>query len=140
MTFSNIYLNPIEFPVKSFPFFSSIYMYHPNHYPLSRSNNVNVIWYIVHLSAWGFALIWITLSCCWGLAGPINSLLSYNGFFPLSRLTYCTYLIHPTVMLITSFQSEGPMHLRHGLIVRWSLLKELLSWFLLFYFPIFLFL
>lgn len=67
--------------------------------------------------AWGMALIWITLSCSWGLAKPINSLLSYNGFFPLSRLTYCTYLIHPTVMMLTSFQCESPIHLKHGMIV-----------------------
>lgn len=71
--------------------------------------------------AWGFALIWITLSCSWGLAKPINSLLSYNGFFPLSRLTYCTYLIHPTVMMLTSFQCESPIHLKHGMIVSYKL-------------------
>ncbi|KAG5682446.1 hypothetical protein PVAND_011798 [Polypedilum vanderplanki] len=67
-------------------------------------------------TAWGFALIWITLSCCWDLAKPINSLLSFNGFFPFSRLCFCSYLIHPTVMMVTSFQSDGPVQLRHGLI------------------------
>lgn len=66
---------------------------------------------------WGFALIWITLSCSWGLAKPINNFLSFKGFLPLSRLTYCTYLIHPTIMMITSFQSDGPVQLKHGLIV-----------------------
>ncbi|CAO1398931.1 unnamed protein product [Diamesa hyperborea] len=68
-------------------------------------------------SAWGLALIWITLSCCWGTAKPINSFLSYNGFLPLSRLTYCAYLIHPTVMMITSFQMEAPMHLQHVIVL-----------------------
>lgn len=77
------------------------------------------------LLAWGFALMWITLSCCWGLAKPINSLLSYNGFYPLSRLTYCTYLIHPTIMMITSFQCESPLHLAHGIVV--GLLNVLIS-------------
>lgn len=71
-------------------------------------------------SAWGLALIWITLSCCWGTAKPINSFLSYNGFLPLSRLTYCAYLIHPTVMMITSFQMEAPMHLQHVIVVSFN--------------------
>lgn len=62
--------------------------------------------------------MWLTLSCCWKLAKPVNSFLSFSGFFPLSRLTYCTYLIHPTVMMITSFQCEAPMHLKHGMVVR----------------------
>lgn len=73
---------------------------------------------IFFLVAWGVSLMWLTLSCCWKLAKPINSFLSFSGFFPLSRLTYCTYLIHPTVMMITSFQCEAPMHLKHGMVVR----------------------
>ncbi|CRK99548.1 CLUMA_CG012865, isoform A [Clunio marinus] len=80
-------------------------------------------------AAWGVGLIWITLSCCWGLAKPINSLLSYNGFFPLSRLTYCTYLIHPTIMMITSFQCDGPIHLRHGTILTAFLGNAVISFF-----------
>ena len=30
--------------------------------------------------------------------GPINRLLSWKAFIPLSRLTYCSYLIHPLVL------------------------------------------
>lgn len=71
-----------------------------------------------HFVAWGFSLMWICLSCCWGLSKPINSFLSFNGFLPLSRLTYCSYLIHPTVMMITSFQCESSMHLHHLMLVR----------------------
>lgn len=68
-------------------------------------------------TAWGVALVWICLSCYWGLARPVNNLLSYRGFYPLSRLTYCTYLIHPVIMVVTSFKLEAPMHLQHVLIV-----------------------
>jgi len=31
-------------------------------------------------------------------AGPVNKFLSWKGFMPLSRLTYCSYLIHPLVI------------------------------------------
>jgi len=33
------------------------------------------------------------------VVGFINSLLSWPAFFPLSRLTYAAYLVHPLVMV-----------------------------------------
>lgn len=73
-------------------------------------------------TAWGVSLLWIVLSCYWGLAPPVNKLLSYRAFLPLSRLTYCTYLLHPMIMVITSFRMEAPFHLQHVLIVSKCLL------------------
>lgn len=67
--------------------------------------------------AWGFALIWITLSCKWGYAKPINDLLSYRPMLPLSRLTYCAYLIHPVTQIVMSFQLKGPVHIQHALVL-----------------------
>uniref|UniRef100_A0AAG5CU68 Acyltransferase 3 domain-containing protein n=1 Tax=Anopheles atroparvus TaxID=41427 RepID=A0AAG5CU68_ANOAO len=82
-------------------------------------------WYVsVGHTAWGLALMWITLSCCWGYSNFVNGLLSYRGFFPLSRLAYCTYLIHPVVMMATSFQLEAPMHLQHVIIVSTRAMKK----------------
>jgi len=34
----------------------------------------------------------------YAVSGFINTILSWKGFIPLSRLTYCAYLIHPIVM------------------------------------------
>ncbi|XP_050100835.1 O-acyltransferase like protein [Anopheles aquasalis] len=85
------------------------------------NGELSVQWTALYVSvghtAWGLALMWITLSCCWGYSSFVNGLLSYRGFFPLSRLAYCTYLIHPVVMMATSFQLEAPMHLQHVLII-----------------------
>ncbi|XP_058446919.1 nose resistant to fluoxetine protein 6 isoform X2 [Malaya genurostris] len=67
-------------------------------------------------TAWGIALVWITLSCCWGYASPVNKILSYRAFYPLSRLSYCAYLLHPVIMMVTSFQMEAPMHLQHVIV------------------------
>ncbi|XP_053951465.1 uncharacterized protein LOC128858913 [Anastrepha ludens] len=64
-------------------------------------------------TAFGVGLIWIVLSCCWGIAPTANRILSYRGLWPLSRLTYCTYLIHPVIMLITSFRMSGIVHLNN---------------------------
>ncbi|KAK4881268.1 hypothetical protein RN001_004587 [Aquatica leii] len=62
-------------------------------------------------TAWGLCLAWITIACSTGNGGPIQSLLSYRGIYPLSRLSYCAYLIHPVIMSITSFEMDGPFHL-----------------------------
>nr|XP_023029377.1 nose resistant to fluoxetine protein 6-like isoform X1 [Leptinotarsa decemlineata] len=62
-------------------------------------------------SAWGLSLAWITVACCTGYGGPIDSLLSCKLFLPLSRLTYCAYLIHPVLMCLTSFHLDGPLSL-----------------------------
>jgi hypothetical protein len=68
-------------------------------------------------TAWGFALIWITLSCAWGYGGIVNSILSYRGFFPLSRLTYCAYLIHPVLFSLPSIFLQAPLPLNPFMIV-----------------------
>ncbi|XP_063695902.1 nose resistant to fluoxetine protein 6-like [Culicoides brevitarsis] len=78
-------------------------------------------------TAWGVGLVWICLSCYWGLARPINSFLSYRGFLPLSRLTYCAYLIHPVIMVVTSFQQQGPISMTHAMIMTTFLGNAVLS-------------
>ncbi|XP_061397513.1 uncharacterized protein LOC133333201 [Musca vetustissima] len=62
-------------------------------------------------TGFGAALIWIVLSCCWNLSPTMNRILSYRCLWPLSRLTYCAYLIHPVIMLITGYQMDGTIHL-----------------------------
>lgn len=75
-------------------------------------------YHLIIFPAWGLTLIWIVVSCYWKLAKPIDDFLSFRGFIPLSRLSYCAYLIHPVIMMLTSFQCDGPTHLKHGIIVR----------------------
>ena len=69
--------------------------------------------------AWGFSLAWVIFSCtkvaiessiwlryaviCQGYGGPVNDFLSWSVFAPLSRLTYCCYLIHIEVLSMFSF-------------------------------------
>uniref|UniRef100_A0A8D8RX64 Nose resistant to fluoxetine protein 6 n=1 Tax=Cacopsylla melanoneura TaxID=428564 RepID=A0A8D8RX64_9HEMI len=66
-------------------------------------------------TAWGAALAWIVIACCTGYGGCINSALSFRMLQPLSRLTYCAYLVHPVIMVATSFQMDGPMHIHNAL-------------------------
>ncbi|KAL3277718.1 hypothetical protein HHI36_013061 [Cryptolaemus montrouzieri] len=64
-------------------------------------------------TAWGLSLAWITIACIGGYGGPLNSLLGCKLLVPLSRLTYCAYLIHPVLMCLTSFLLDGPIHLHN---------------------------
>ncbi|XP_046461507.1 nose resistant to fluoxetine protein 6-like [Daphnia pulex] len=48
----------------------------------------------LHRTAWAFVITWIIFACSRGYGGIVNRLLSWKGFLPLGRVTYCVYLIH----------------------------------------------
>ncbi|GBN49968.1 Nose resistant to fluoxetine protein 6 [Araneus ventricosus] len=52
------------------------------------------------LSRLGFSLGlgWVIFVCVIGQGDAVNSILSWKPLIPLSRLTYCAYLVHPVVM------------------------------------------
>ncbi|CAL1277771.1 unnamed protein product [Larinioides sclopetarius] len=52
------------------------------------------------LSRLGFSLglCWVIFVCVIGQGDAVNSILSWKPLIPLSRLTYCAYLVHPVVM------------------------------------------
>lgn len=68
-------------------------------------------------TAWGASLAWITIACSSGYGGPLGGLFSSKLFLPLSRLTYCAYLIHPVLMCYTSFILDGPFHINETFCV-----------------------
>ncbi|XP_016994803.2 O-acyltransferase like protein isoform X2 [Drosophila takahashii] len=81
-------------------------------------STVSTAFYVgVAHTAFGCGLVWIVLSCCWGLAPTVNAILSYRVMWPLSRLTYCAYLIHPIIMFICSSHMSGTVHLSNPLIL-----------------------
>ncbi|KAH8420432.1 hypothetical protein KR009_010307, partial [Drosophila setifemur] len=80
-------------------------------------------------TAFACGLVWIVLSCCWGLAPTVNAILSYRALWPLSRLTYCAYLIHPIIMFICSSHMSGTVHLSNPLILTLFLGNAVVSFF-----------
>ncbi|KAG8225584.1 hypothetical protein J437_LFUL002103 [Ladona fulva] len=62
-------------------------------------------------TTWGLAIAWIVLSCSTGRGGPVNWILSNRFFVPLSRLSFCAYLIHPLIMFAVFMHSDAPIHL-----------------------------
>ncbi|KFM82460.1 Nose resistant to fluoxetine protein 6, partial [Stegodyphus mimosarum] len=66
-------------------------------------------------------LSWIIYLCLTKQAGAIDSILSYELFIPLSRLTYCAYLIHFPIILGFSAALKSPLDFSHSSTVRISI-------------------
>ncbi|XP_047103492.1 O-acyltransferase like protein-like [Schistocerca piceifrons] len=62
-------------------------------------------------SAWALALGWIVVACSTGYGGIINKILSSTKLYPLSRVTYCAYLVHPLMIRVMAMTTDGPFHL-----------------------------
>ncbi|GAB1859561.1 Nose resistant to fluoxetine protein 6 [Camponotus japonicus] len=86
-------------------------------YPGNLTVLVSSVYAALAHTVWAMAVAFIVIQCCTGSARMIDSLLSLRLTYPLSRLTYCAYLVHPVIMMITSTQMDGPLHLHNGIVV-----------------------
>ncbi|PSN40762.1 hypothetical protein C0J52_18233 [Blattella germanica] len=57
---------------------------------------------------WCLGLIWLVFACTSGLGGPMNVILSWKGFQPLSRLSYGIYLFHVPIVFGINFSMRTP--------------------------------
>nr|XP_058949088.1 nose resistant to fluoxetine protein 6-like [Pocillopora verrucosa] len=72
--------------------------------PVQFSRAENIIYGTFSRFAWSLALAWVIFACHNGLGGLVNKFLSARFWIPLSRLTYCAYLVHPIIIFVL-FQS-----------------------------------
>ncbi|GAB1611147.1 hypothetical protein Ahia01_001401800, partial [Argonauta hians] len=70
---------------------------------------VNVLYITLHKPVWGLCVGWVIFACYNGYGGYVNTLLSWKALVPLSRLTYCVYLVHPIVMVYYYFSQNYPV-------------------------------
>ncbi|CAL1261955.1 unnamed protein product [Larinioides sclopetarius] len=50
--------------------------------------------------AFASGLGWVIFVCVVGQGGVVNSILSWKAMIPLSRITYCSYLVHRIILMI----------------------------------------
>ncbi|KAL7289343.1 hypothetical protein TKK_0016711 [Trichogramma kaykai] len=86
-------------------------------YPENLSVTVSSVYAALGHTAWAIAVSFIVVQCCTGAAPLVDKLLSLRIIYPLSRLTYCAYLVHPTMMMFTATQMDGPLHLHNGIVL-----------------------
>lgn len=60
---------------------------------------------------WAACVGWIIFASHNNRGGFINSILSWEGFLPLSRLTYAAYLVHPVVMMIHVYSKRSLIYI-----------------------------
>ncbi|XP_061170043.1 nose resistant to fluoxetine protein 6-like [Saccostrea echinata] len=51
-------------------------------------------------TTWGLGLAWIIFICDVGYGGFVNTFLSARLWSPLTRLTYCAYLVSPIIIIV----------------------------------------
>ncbi|XP_067203349.1 nose resistant to fluoxetine protein 6-like [Linepithema humile] len=62
-------------------------------------------------TVWAIGIGWIVIACSTKNGGIIEKILSFKGFIPLSRLTYCAYLIHPFIIQSINLYGETTRHI-----------------------------
>ncbi|XP_012225930.1 nose resistant to fluoxetine protein 6-like [Linepithema humile] len=70
----------------------------------------SAIYIALSKSAWTIGIGWIVIACSTKNGGIIEKILSFRGFIPLSKLTYCAYLIHPFVIQSVNLYAETASH------------------------------
>ncbi|KAK3870148.1 hypothetical protein Pcinc_024604 [Petrolisthes cinctipes] len=64
----------------------------------------------LHRPAWAAALAWVVYSCHYGYGGLVNGFLSHPSWQPLSRLTYCMYLVALQMQYLIAYTLRVPFY------------------------------
>ncbi|KAL7286332.1 hypothetical protein TKK_0019290 [Trichogramma kaykai] len=59
---------------------------------------------------WALAVCWVIYTCVNNQAGPVSHFLSWKYFMPLSRISYCLYLVHFVLEAIETFAERTPAY------------------------------
>ncbi|XP_044001011.1 nose resistant to fluoxetine protein 6-like, partial [Aphidius gifuensis] len=62
-------------------------------------------------SVYGIGIALIIIACETGHGGFLNSILSCKFLLPLSRLTYCAYLLNPMIINVIYLGNESSVHM-----------------------------
>ncbi|XP_071445546.1 nose resistant to fluoxetine protein 6-like [Hetaerina americana] len=65
----------------------------------------------LHRAGWGISLGWLVVASDLGLGGPLTPLFKWNAVVPLSRLTYCAFLIHGGVQMLSIATLRTPEYM-----------------------------
>ncbi|XP_062589905.1 nose resistant to fluoxetine protein 6-like [Saccostrea cucullata] len=74
------------------------------------STAVTALYNSLSKTTWSLGLAWIIFACSIGYGGFINTFLSARLWSPLSRLTYCAYLVHPVIMFVYTYSHRYTMY------------------------------
>lgn len=87
-------------------------------YTREVSVEFSAIYMALSRTFWGVGIAWLVFACRTGNAGILNDFLSFGGFVPFSRLTYCAYLLNPLVTKVFMWGSSASFKYSFGFAVR----------------------
>lgn len=70
-------------------------------------------YYALARSSWSWSVGWIIYACATKRGGPVNTLLSWSLFAPLSSLSFLAYLVHPILMLFHTGRIRERIYFGH---------------------------
>uniref|UniRef100_A0A1I7SSF4 NRF domain-containing protein n=1 Tax=Bursaphelenchus xylophilus TaxID=6326 RepID=A0A1I7SSF4_BURXY len=84
----------------------------------TKTGEITTFWFILYTlcgrPAFALFLGWIVFACETGYANKINSILSHKMFIPLSKTTFCAYLIHPVLLQTYYLSRPTAFHFTHS--------------------------
>ncbi|KDR21236.1 Nose resistant to fluoxetine protein 6 [Zootermopsis nevadensis] len=107
--------------------FGVITFQHPNYEVLAVSD---ALYNSTYHAFWSLGVGWIIIACESNYGGVIHSMLSWKLFQPLSRLTFCMYLVHMPLMASKAFMTRVPIY-SSGINVLCPIFGDILSCILL---------
>ena len=103
-------LDVVFWPISFVTCFALVYGLYGSFHGHIMSEFENIIYIGLSRTLWGFGLSLFIFICYSGMAGPIDSFLSWSVFVPLSRLTFSAYLIHPVVIMTFMFSLRDKIY------------------------------
>ncbi|VDM71019.1 unnamed protein product [Strongylus vulgaris] len=83
-------------------------------YDYARTGDITEWWKALYIisgrHSYAIALGWVAFACATGNGGPVGTFLSWKFFMPLSKITFCAYLLHPIMLQIYNLSRPQPFH------------------------------
>ncbi|KHJ86530.1 hypothetical protein OESDEN_13713 [Oesophagostomum dentatum] len=80
----------------------------------ARTGDISDWWRALYVftgrHSYALALGWVAFASATGNGGPVGTFLSWKFFMPLSKITFCAYLLHPIMLQIYNFSRPQPFH------------------------------
>ncbi|XP_059473381.1 O-acyltransferase like protein-like [Neocloeon triangulifer] len=80
----------------------------------------------LHRLVWGLSVAWVIYACSNGLGGPVDAILSWRYWQPLSKLSYCVFLTHMFLIFYEVGVQRTPSYFTQPFMVH-GLLADLLA-------------
>jgi hypothetical protein len=122
----NEQLNILLWQVAFLSAFAVVYGLHNERLSMNGTLVVATLYNTFQRMVWALALSWVIFACVKGYGGPVNEFLSWPVFGVLSKLTYCSFLFHISILeiLAASMLSSFPSDFRHAAQLNYRLTQQ----------------